>query len=104
MNNYISKSLVVGLTGGICCGKSTVSKTFIKNNIPVVDADQIARDVVKPGSVGLNKIIDSFGKHYLVNDLLDRKSLGELVFSDKKSMQILNSIMIPLINNEVECR
>jgi dephospho-CoA kinase len=93
--------IVVGLTGGICCGKSTVSKTFLKNNIPVLDADQIARDVVRPHSLGLVQIIDAFGLRFLKADgNLDRQALGAVVFSDLNAMDQLNTIMSPLIQEE----
>jgi dephospho-CoA kinase len=93
--------LVVGLTGGIAMGKSTVSKTFIENGIPVVDADQVARDVVIPGSIGLNKIIKHFGEDFLNKDgSLNRAALGQLVFFSDKEMNYLNGIMEPLITSE----
>jgi dephospho-CoA kinase len=93
--------ITVGLTGGICCGKSTVSKTFIANNVPVVDADQVARDVVKPHSLGLVEIIDAFGLRFLKADgNLDRQALGAIVFSDPNAMAQLNTIMSPLIQEE----
>lgn len=95
------KSMVCGLTGGIAVGKSTVSKTLRAHNIPVIDADIVARQVVEPGTEGLSKIIEVFGKEYLLNGCdLDRTMLGQLVFSDSKALYTLNSIMGPLIHNE----
>lgn len=95
--------LIIGLTGGICCGKSTVSKTFIKNHIPIVDADQVARDVVVVGSKGLQSVIDAFGSSYLNQDgSLNRLMLGNLVFNNFVCMNELNSIMGPLIDEVVK--
>jgi dephospho-CoA kinase len=93
--------ITFGLTGGIACGKSTVTKTFRSHNIPMVDADIVARQVVELGTPGLTQIIDEFGKEYIQDDgTLNRTSLGQLVFSDKESLYRLNSIMGILIHNE----
>lgn len=82
-------------------GKSTISKTFIANGVPVVDADQVARDVVVLGSPGLAEITDRFGPTFLNEDgTLNRTALGKLVFSDSKSMKDLNLIMERLITPE----
>ena len=75
--------IIVGLTGGAGTGKSTIAKTFQAHHIPVVDADMIAREVVKPHSVGLVEIIDAFGLRYLKPDgTLDWLALGTFVFAD----------------------
>jgi dephospho-CoA kinase len=93
--------IIVGLTGNIGCGKSTISKTFRAHNIPVIDADQVAREVVKPHSLGLTEVIDAFGLRYLKSDgNLDRLALGAFVFADKFALQQLNDIMLPLIKEE----
>lgn len=99
--------ITFGLTGGIASGKSTVSKTFQKHGIPMVDADQIARQVVGPGTEGLLCIVEKFGSEILLDDGgLDRAKLGELVFSNPDanvralSMAVLNSLMGPLIIQE----
>jgi dephospho-CoA kinase len=93
--------ITFGLTGGICCGKSTVSKTFRANGIPMVDADIVAREVVEIGTPGLSQIVEVFGKEYLNNDgTLNRIKLGQLVFSSPKAMTKLNHIMGVLIHNE----
>ncbi len=82
-------------------GKSTVTKTFRAHNIPMIDADIIARQVVEPGTLGLARVIDTFGKEYLLEDgTLDRINLGNLIFADKNQRDVLNSIMLPLINEE----
>lgn len=93
--------ITFGLTGGIACGKSTVTKTFRYLGIPMVDADIVARQVVEPGTPGLETVIKSFGKEYLQDDgTLDRIKLGKLVFSDKESLRLIDEIMLPLINTE----
>ena len=61
--------ITFGLTGGIACGKSTVTKTLRDNHIPMVDADIIAREVVVPGSQGLSLIVDNFGPEYKGREL-----------------------------------
>lgn len=97
-----TKIKVFGITGGIACGKSTVTKLILRENIPIIDADQVARDVVVPGSVGLQLIVDTFGKEFLLEDgSLNRKLLGSLVFSDKSKLDLINQIMFPLIDDHV---
>jgi len=93
--------MIFGLTGGIACGKSTVTKTFRKNGIPIVDADQVARDVVIPGSPGWFEVFLTFGKEYLnSDDSINRQKLGALVFSNPKEMKKLNDVMKPLLETE----
>jgi dephospho-CoA kinase len=93
--------ITFGLTGGIACGKSTVTKTFRNHNIPIVDADIVARQVVEVGSFGWSAIKYSFGTNYLNEDeTVNRTKLGALVFNNKVSMFTLNAIMAPLIEIE----
>ncbi len=93
--------ITFGLTGGIACGKSTVTKTFRANNIPIVDADIVARQVVEPRTYGLELIIKAFGKEYLNEDgTLNRIALGKFVFADKQALHLIDEIMLPLINTE----
>jgi dephospho-CoA kinase len=94
--------MIAGLTGGICSGKSTVSNTLRKNNIPVIDADQIARDVVVKDSPGLSLLIERFGNQYLLNDNLDRQALGQLICQDQEALKDLNIIMKPLMEIEFQ--
>lgn len=89
---------VVGLTGGIACGKTTVAKMFGDLGIPVIDADDLARDVVEPGTPGLQLIVNEFGEGVLDSEgRLDRKKVGEIVFGDEDARETLNAIMHPLI-------
>ena len=91
-------SRVFGLTGGIACGKSSVSRIFAEAGVPVVDADLVAREVVAPGSKGLSQITAAFGDVLLPDGTLDRAKLGSLVFIDPKQRDVLNGIMFPLIS------
>jgi dephospho-CoA kinase len=89
---------VVGLTGGIACGKTTVAKMFGDLGIPVIDADDLAREVVEPGTPGLEQIVREFGRGVLDGSgSLDRKKVGDLVFGDEAARDELNAIMHPLI-------
>lgn len=89
---------VIGLTGGIASGKSTVSNMLSKLGAVVVDADLIAKEVTSPGSLGLQKLVDAFGKEILFPDgSLNRKKLAEIVFHDKDVLTLLNSIVHPLV-------
>lgn len=89
---------VVGLTGGIACGKTTVASMFGDLGIPVLDADALAREVVEPGTPGLQRIVDEFGKGVLdQGGRLDRKKVGDLVFGDEEAREKLNAIMHPMI-------
>ncbi|MBO9666106.1 MAG: dephospho-CoA kinase [Bdellovibrio sp.] len=95
----------IGLTGGIACGKSTVSRLLQKHNIPVIDADEIAREVVRAGSPGLKSIITEFGEDLLLEDgSLDRRKLGQRVFGNPDKLHILESITHPLIREETRRR
>jgi dephospho-CoA kinase len=89
---------VVGLTGGIACGKTTVAAMLSDLGIPVIDADELAREVVEPGTQGLERIVREFGRGVLDSaGGLDRKKVGELVFGDEEARETLNAIMHPLI-------
>ena len=85
---------VIGLTGGIGSGKTTVSNYLIKQGYHVLDADLIAREIVLPGSETLIQIVSEFGEKYLLPDgSLDRKKLGALIFQDESKKSRLNAIM-----------
>ena len=93
-----SYPLVIALTGGIGSGKSTVAKLYAEWGAAMVDADDLAREVVCPGSKGLADIVDHFGKSVLRDDgTLDRKKLGQIVFSDQRARTDLEQILHPLI-------
>lgn len=95
----------VGLTGGIASGKSTVSRHLVERSIPVIDADEIAREVVKSGSKGLKQIVAEFGEDILQLDgSLDRRRLGQAVFGHPDLLHKLESITHPLIREETRRR
>ena len=93
-----NKSTVIGLTGGIACGKSMISAYLAQKGIPVIDGDLVARQIVEPGTKGLAQIVDAFGAEYLHADgTLNRAMLGSRVFVDKEALQQLNAITKPLL-------
>jgi dephospho-CoA kinase len=97
--------LIVGLTGGIASGKSTVSRMFEQAGIPVICADELAREVVRPGSQGLAEIRRTFGEDVLdVAGNLDREAMAQLVFQDRSKRKILESIIHPRVAEEQEKR
>jgi len=97
--------LKVGLTGGIGSGKSTVAKALIAKGITVVDADQIAREVVEPGEVALQEIVEAFGEQILHDDgTLNRAALKQVIFSDPKAKKQLESILHPRIRQRILSR
>ncbi len=90
--------LRVGLTGSIAVGKSHVCEVFRELGCHVLDADQTAREVVKPGTKGLSRIVEAFGNGVLqASGELDRKKLGAIVFADKDKRERLNAIVHPLV-------
>ncbi len=95
----------VGLTGGIASGKSTVAREFAARGIPVIDSDEIARDVVKPGTAALAAIRARFGDGILLPDgQLDRRALRERVFADPAARRDLEAITHPAIRAEMDRR
>ena len=95
--------LKIGLTGGIGSGKTTVAREFERLNIPVIDADEIAHQLVAIGQPALTRIQQEFGKDVLYPDgSLNRKKLRELIFSDPKQKQKLESILHPLVYESME--
>ncbi|MBR3119321.1 MULTISPECIES: dephospho-CoA kinase [Oceanobacillus] len=95
-------AMVIGLTGSIATGKSTVSQMFKDFEIPVVDADKIAREVVNPGEEAYERVVKVFGESILLpNQTLDRKALGSLIFKDEAKRKLLNSIIHPAIRERI---
>ncbi len=88
----------VGLTGSIAVGKTFVCNILCELGCHVLDADKTAREVVEPGSLGLRSVVEHFGKEILLeNGELDRKKLGAIAFADKEKLELLNSIIHPLV-------
>src|SRR5699024_4855739 len=95
-------TLILGLTGSIATGKSTVSLMFDDYEIPVIDADKVARQVVVPGEQAYNEIVKEFGEDILREDkMLDRKKLGSIVFADEEKRKKLNNIIHPQIRKKM---
>ncbi|HCQ91327.1 MULTISPECIES: dephospho-CoA kinase [unclassified Clostridium] len=97
-----NSTIVVGLTGGIGSGKSTVSNMLIERNIPVIDADKISREVLIIYPEVLWSIKKEFGEEFFdENDNLDRKKLGAMIFSNEIFKKKLENIIIPYIKKEI---
>lgn len=93
---------LVGLTGGIAAGKSTVAERFVKHGAELVDADLIARDVTMPGTSTYREIVEHFGTGILDEDgFIDRAALGAIVFDDERERAVLNGITHPPILAEI---
>jgi|SRR5580692_4093266 dephospho-CoA kinase len=94
--------LIIGLTGGIGSGKSTVAKLFEKKGIAVIDTDQLARDITRPEKPALKKIIEKFGTDILLpNATLDRTKLRKLIFEDDHKRIWLEQLLHPMIRDEL---
>ena len=89
--------MICGLTGGIACGKTTVAQMLAHKGAIIVDADQVARDVVAPNSPGLSDVMNEFGEEIIKNNELDREALGAIIFADPKRRKILEAILHPRI-------
>lgn len=93
---------ILGLTGGIATGKSTVSNMIKEIGIPVIDADLAARAVVDVGEEAYQNIINHFGKEILTEDgTINRERLGSIVFHDEKQREVLNSIVHPAVRKRM---
>jgi len=97
--------LVVGLTGGICSGKSTVAAMFERLGAVVIDADRVAHELQVPGQPLFEAIVSAFGRQIVGEDgRIDRRRLGAIVFSDPKARARLEEILHPAIVEECERR
>lgn len=95
----------VGLTGGIASGKSTAAKFFGALGVPILDSDQVAREVVEPGQPPLERLVERFGRGILTPDgHLDRPALRDIVFSDPKARADLENLTHPAIGAALEAR
>ena len=95
--------LIVGLTGGIGSGKSTVAKLFEERGVPIIDADVIAREVTQPDSAEFKTIIDHFGEQILLeNGSINRTKLRKIIFEHPQERKWLENLLHPVIRNCIE--
>ncbi len=98
----MSKSIKIGLTGGVASGKTTVSNFFKQFGIEVIDADVISHQVTKPDGTAFQEIISSFGSSFLdENGLIDRKKMREIIFDDTSKKETLERIIHPKVREEM---
>lgn len=96
---------IIGITGGIACGKSTAADIFRRLGAFVIDADEIAREVVRPGTPGFEQVVAHFGPGILTpSGEIDREALGEIVFRDPAERKVLEGITHPLIVARIAAR
>ncbi|WP_419513420.1 dephospho-CoA kinase [Lactobacillus kimbladii] len=96
---------ILGLTGGIASGKSTADVFFREKQIPVIDCDQIAHDILNKGEEGYELVLKQFGMNILKSDKsINRSALGQIVFDDEKQLETLNRITHPLIFQEIQAK
>ncbi|MGZ3567759.1 MAG: dephospho-CoA kinase [Thermodesulfobacteriota bacterium] len=97
--------LIVGLTGGVASGKTAVSGVLKEEGAYIIDADQIARELVQPHQPAWNELVRAFGEEILQEDgSIDRKKLADRVFADPNQRKLLNQILHPLITEEMDRR
>lgn len=98
-----SNGKIIGLTGGIASGKSTVANILIEKGYNLIDGDIIAREVVKIGEPAYIKIIEEFGREILLdNKEINRKALGQIIFNSKEKREKLNNITHPFIFKSIK--
>lgn len=99
------KPFRVAVTGGIASGKSTITEAFARRGVPVIDADELAREVTAPGSAGLHSLIQTLGSDILdTTGKLDRRRMRALIFADPEKRKQAEDILHPLIGAELERR
>jgi len=97
--------LIVGLTGGVASGKTVVSQVLREEGAYIIDADQIARELVQPHQPAWNELVKVFGEEILQEDgTIHRKKLADKVFADLKQRELLNQILHPRIREEMDRR
>jgi dephospho-CoA kinase len=101
----VSEPAIIGLTGGIGAGKSTVAAILAELGARVIDADRIGHEVYRPGSEGFRRVVDAFGPGIVAPDgTIDRRELGAIVFADAAALARLNALVHPLIGDEITRR
>ncbi|KOO52440.1 dephospho-CoA kinase [Viridibacillus arvi] len=94
--------MIIGLTGSIASGKSTVAEMLKELNLPIIDADLVARVVVEPGTETLKQIVEAFGEEVLLDEgTLNRPKLGDIIFHEPAARKTLNDIIHPAIRQEM---
>jgi dephospho-CoA kinase len=95
----------IGLTGGIGCGKTTVAQLFAALNVPVIDADEIAHHLVRPGQPAVEQIKKVFGAEFVTGEgSLDRKKMRDCIFSDNHAKQTLEAILHPMVYSTIQLK
>ena len=97
-----SKPLLIGLTGGIACGKSHLSQALKEHGVTVIDADQISRSLTAPGGAALPDVRAAFGDGVFSGEELDRAKLAQRVFGDEAALKTLNGILHPMVFEAIE--
>ena len=96
---------IIALTGGIACGKTTVSQMLAEMGAAVIDADQISRSLTAPGGKALPMVREAFGDGVFLEDgTLDRAQLAKVVFADREAIERLNAIIHPLVQREMDAQ
>jgi dephospho-CoA kinase len=101
-SDYSLNMRVIGLTGGIGCGKSLAAQYFAELGALVIDADQLARAAIERGTDGFDEVVTLFGDSILKDGNIDRRALGELIFKDPAAKKHLESIIHPFVRREFE--
>ena len=101
-SDYSLNMRVIGLTGGIGCGKSLAAQYFAELGALVIDADQLARAAIERGSDGFDEVVALFGDSILKDGNIDRRALGDLIFKDPISKTKLEDIIHPFVRREFE--
>ena len=101
-SDYSLNMRVIGLTGGIGCGKSLAAQYFAELGALVIDADQLARAAIERGTDGFDEVVALFGDSILKDGNIDRRALGELIFRDPAAKKQLESIIHPFVRREFE--
>jgi len=103
MNSTDNEPVLIGLTGSIASGKSTVVQYLLKSGYSVIDADKLGHKVLKPGNPGYNNVVERFGNEILNPDrTVNRPVLGRIVFSDPEKLKQLNDISHPIIEDMIQ--
>lgn len=100
----VPSMLIVGLTGGIGAGKSTVANMFAQLGALTIDADQLARIAIEPGSSGFDEVVAAFGKEILDGGEIDRQKLGKIVFKDAAKRKQLEAIVHPRVQESLAAK